>query len=263
MTFGVRSLFSVGSVTAAMPLSVCGHGGWQIITLTMVTISFSRQTSYPSNRTGRCRRARFCADLDTGPIFDRAIVIEATGGRRFPCFAPEDTLLTAATHGGKEQWSRLVWVADIAALLHAHPALDWTAVLERAREAGCLRMILLAAELARSLLGARLPDHVRGAIAQDRRVPRLVDHVWKGLLARTEAPSVYTLTRFRWDLRERVGDRWRYASRTLFAARVAHFRNVDLPDRLSFLYPVVRLAHDFLVMPAWRAMGRRASSQNL
>jgi hypothetical protein len=200
----------------------------------------------------------FCAELDTGPIFDRAIVVEARGGRRFSCFAPEDTLLTAATHGGKEQWSRLVWVADIAALVHAHPALDWTTVLERASEAGCLRMTLLAAELARSLLGARLPAHVSGAIAQDRRVARLVDHVRKGLFARTEAPSVYTLTRFRWDLRERVGDRWRYASRTLFAARVPHFRNVDLPDRLSFLYPLVRLAHDFLVMPVWRAMGRRA-----
>ena len=96
----------------------------------------------------------FCAELDTGPIFDRAVVIETAHGRRFACFAPEDTLLAAAVHGGKEQWSRLVWVADIAALLHAYPAIDWIAILARAKQAGCLRMTLLAAELASELLGA-------------------------------------------------------------------------------------------------------------
>jgi hypothetical protein len=79
----------------------------------------------------------FSAELDTGPIFDRAVVIETAQGRRFASFSPEDTLLAAATHGGKEQWSRLVWVADVAALLHAHSALDWTAVLARAKQAGC------------------------------------------------------------------------------------------------------------------------------
>jgi hypothetical protein len=200
----------------------------------------------------------FCTELNTAGIFDRAIFIETAEGRRFPCFAPEDTLLTAATHGGKEQWARLVWVADIAALLHAYPTLDWTAVLERAREAGCLRMTLLAAELARDLLDARLPDHVQSIIRQDRQVARLVERVRADLFTPTAAvPSVFTLTRFRWHLRERPSDRWRYAARTLFAARIPHFRNIDLPDRLSFLYPAVRLGHDFVMMPIWRATGRR------
>jgi hypothetical protein len=201
----------------------------------------------------------FCTEFDNARIFDRAIFIETAEGRRFPCFAPEDTLLIAATHGGKEQWSRLVWVADVAALLHAHPTLDWTAVLERAKEAGCLRMTLLAAELARNLLAAHLPDHVQSAIRQDRLVARLVERVRAGLFRPTAVPSVYTLTRFRWHLRERPSDRWRYAARTLFVARIPHFRNIDLPDRLSFLYPAVRLAHDFVMMPIWRALGRRGA----
>jgi hypothetical protein len=197
----------------------------------------------------------FCTGLDTEGIFDRATLIETAGGGRFPCFAPEDTLLTAATHGGKEQWSRLVWVADLAALLHAHPSLDWTAVLERARGAGCLRMTLLAAELARDLLDARLPDYVQSSIRQDRQVARLVQRVRANLFTLTAVSSVFTLTRFRWHLRERASDRWRYAARTLFLARIPHFRNIDLPDRLSFLYPAVRLCHDFVMMPIWRALG--------
>jgi Uncharacterised nucleotidyltransferase len=170
--------------------------------------------------------------------------------------SPEDTLLAAATHGGKEQWSRLVWAADIAALLHAYPAIDWTAVLARAKQAGCWRMTLLAAELARELLDARLPDHVCAAIAGDPVVARLVERVRASLFTATEAPSVFTLTRFRWNLRERLGDRLRYASRTLLTARVPHFRTLDLPDRLSFLYPAVRLGHDFVALPVWKALRR-------
>jgi predicted O-linked N-acetylglucosamine transferase (SPINDLY family) len=206
---------------------------------------------------------RTFAELDTGPIFDRAVVIETVQGRRFRCFSPEDTLLVAAVHGGKEQWSRLVWVADIAALLHAHPAIDWTTVLARAKQAGCLRMALLAAELASQLLDARLPDHVRAAIARDPAVARLLERVRARLFTDTETPSVFTLTRFRWNARERLGDRLRYASRTLLTARVPHFRAIDLPDRLSFLYPAVRLGHDFLALPVWKALNQRATNRRV
>jgi hypothetical protein len=193
----------------------------------------------------------FCAELDSGPIFDRAVVIETPQGRLFDCFSPEDTLLVAAMHGGKEQWTRLIWVADIAALFHAHPAIDWVTVLEQAKKIGCLRMTLVAAELARALLDARLPDHVRVAIARDRAVARLVESVRVGMSTPSGTPSVFRLSAFRWTIRERFADRLRYASRTLLTARVPHFRNLDLPDRLSFLYPAVRLGQDFLVLPVW------------
>jgi len=196
----------------------------------------------------------FCADLDTAPIFDRAVMIETPQGRRFACFSPEDTLLAAATHGGKEQWSRLAWVADIAALLRAHPTIDWHAVLDRAKRTGCLRMALLAAELARALFDADLPDHVCAAIARDGKLPELAEHVRARLSTRPGPASVFTLTMFRWNLREHFTDRLRYAWRTLLAARVPHFRNLDLPDWLSFLYPAVRLGLDFVMLPVWKAL---------
>ena len=162
----------------------------------------------------------FSAEIETDPIFDRATAVQTSQGRRFACFAPEDTLLAAALHGGKEQWPRLVGVADIAALLHAHPDLDWTATLARAREIGCLRMTLLAVELARALLGAQLPYEVRAAIAQDRAVAALAQRVRERLFAPTSTTSVFTFSRFRWKSREHLSDRFRCASRTLLAARV-------------------------------------------
>lgn len=196
----------------------------------------------------------FCVDLPTMPIFERAVVVETPKGGYFSCFSPEDTLLAAAVHGGKEQWTRLIWVADIAALLHSHREIDWMAILDRGKQLGCLRMALLAAELARRFLDASLPDHVLAAIARDAAVTRLSDVVGAGLTPHTDTPSVFRVTPFRWRMRERFADRFRYASRTLLTARVPHFRNVDLPDRLSFLYPAVRLGQDFLVLPAWRAL---------
>ncbi|HEX3347702.1 MAG TPA: nucleotidyltransferase family protein [Acetobacteraceae bacterium] len=199
----------------------------------------------------------FCTEIDTGQIFTRATSVESQGFR-FACFSPEDSLLVAAVHGGKEQWSRLIWAADIAALLHSHPDLDWTAVFMRASRTGCLRMTLLAAALSGELLGAPLPEVVCLKIAEDHAVARLVAQVRANLFSGQESPSVFTLTSFRWNLRERLADRVRYASRTLFAARVPHFRNVDLPDPLSFMYPAVRLAHDFVAIPVWRALNRKS-----
>ena len=118
-------------------------------------------------------------------------------------------------------------------------------------------MTLLAAALARELVDAHLPDHVRAAIAGDPVVARLLERVRAKLFTGTETPSVFTLTRFRWNLRERLADRLRYASRTLLTARVPHFRAIDLPDRLSFLYPAVRLGHEFVALPVWKTLPPR------
>jgi hypothetical protein len=203
-------------------------------------------------------------DLDTPPIFARASTVRsAAWPHQVPCFAPEDALLVAALHGGKEQWARLLWIADVAALLSACPAICWTSVLGRAAEAGCLRMVLLAAALARDLLQASLSDYASRAVASDPSVGRLATRVREALFAADggEAPSVFALSLFRWRMRERLADRLHYASRTLLAARVPHFRTIDLPDRLSFLYPAMRIGHDFVALPLWKAVrGRRRSS---
>ena len=58
--------------------------------------------------------------------------------------------------GCKEQWSRLIWIADVAALLR-HGVLDWRAILDRAYAVGARRMLLIGIILARDLLG-----HTRG-----------------------------------------------------------------------------------------------------
>lgn len=191
--------------------------------------------------------------FDPMTLWARAGSIEVSG-RPLPCVAPEDAMLIACLHGGKEQWSRLSWIADVAALMQAH-VLDWTAILERAGASGLRRMVLLGARLAERLLDAALPEPLPAAIIADRAVDRLVDRVQGGLFAgAAAAPSVFQFTGFRWSMRERWSDRLRYLSRTLLTARVTHFRSLDLPDGLAFLYPAVRLGHDYIALPLWKAV---------
>src|SRR5205085_7611364 len=86
-------------------------------------------------------------DIDYAGLWRRAQRIDLNG-RTMLILAPEDTVLVLALHGGKEMWCHLKWAADIAAFLHSHPALDWTAITTRARSQGCGRILLLATELA-------------------------------------------------------------------------------------------------------------------
>ncbi len=191
--------------------------------------------------------------LDPAPLWAGAGSIDVNG-RALPCVAPEDAMLIACLHGGKEQWTRLSWIADVAALMQAH-VLDWTAILERARASGLRRMVLLGARLAECLLDAALPEPLPAAIIADPAVDRLAARVRGGLFAGSvAAPSVFQFTGFRWCMRERWSDRLRYLSRTLLTARVTHFRSLDLPDGLAFLYPTVRLGHDFLALPLWKIL---------
>jgi hypothetical protein len=81
-------------------------------------------------------------------------------GRTICSLPPESLLLILCMHGAKHMWSRLSWVCDIAELLRAHPQIDWDTVLERARVAGCQRMLRLALLLAHDILGAGLPAYI-------------------------------------------------------------------------------------------------------
>jgi hypothetical protein len=198
------------------------------------------------------------AEIGTAGLFDRASSVELHG-RATAAPSREDMLLICCMHGCKEQWSRLIWLADVAALLRHE--LDWPAILARADATGTRRMLLIGIALARDLLGVSPPELAARALDGDATARRLASSVAADLFASGgETPSVYRLSRFRFHMRERRSDRLRYTIATLLTARAQHFRFVDLPQWLTFLYPVVRLGHDFVALPIWRiAHGRHSA----
>ena len=102
-------------------------------------------------------------NLDMNGLWNRACPTDVAG-RSVLSLSPEDTLLIACLHGCKDKWWRLLWVADVAAFVHRHPKLDWTALMDRAKSAGVRRMLLLGLALARDLFSSSLPVAVSSAI---------------------------------------------------------------------------------------------------
>jgi len=191
------------------------------------------------------------ATLDTAGLFARAMTVPL-GGRDIAALSIEDALLVAAVHGSKEEWSRLIWAADIAALLHRHSGLDAEAVLSRAAASGTKRMLLIGIALAVDLLHAPCSPAFLAALAADPASRHLAKQAAALLWQRRDAPSVFAFSTFRWRMRERLRDRLRYAAGTLLTARVKHLEAVNLPRSLHWLYPFVRLGHDYVALPLWR-----------
>lgn len=86
------------------------------------------------------------------------------GGASTSTLAPEDLLFFLCLHGSRHLCARLLWICDVAQLLRRNPALDWAALLERARVAGGRRMLFLGLYLANDLLAAPLPAAVAEAV---------------------------------------------------------------------------------------------------
>lgn len=76
--------------------------------------------------------------------------------QRIDTLAPEAAVIFAAVHGCRHLWSRLFWVADLAAAAQGN-TVDWEAAFALARRMGVERHLTLGLVLARDCLRAPLP----------------------------------------------------------------------------------------------------------
>jgi hypothetical protein len=156
-------------------------------------------------------------------------------------FAPEDLLIILCVHGSKDLWARLIWICDIAAIIRSNKELDWKRVLQEAESGGALRMLLLGLSLAQGLLNATLPDEVRRMIDGDNTIESLVREI-RARLFQTSSHAVGSLTEvlFHLKVHERLSDKMRYVLRYATTTNPADWDFISLPDKLFFLYRLVR-----------------------
>lgn len=93
-------------------------------------------------------------------------------GHDFRVLAAEDLLLYPTLHAAQHIWSRLIWTADIAALLHKTATIDWTALLARAAAIEARHRLAVTLRLAIDLFHAAVPESVQASLFRDARVPR-------------------------------------------------------------------------------------------
>lgn len=180
----------------------------------------------------------------------------ALEGMTFPTLSPEDEFILLCLHGGKEEWVRLKWLMDLAAFVATVPELDWQIIADRAQEGRVMRFVLLGVGLLDRFLAIRTPLSDRAAL--DRAANELaLDIAAKMQLAATlsrgvaEASDIYMLSPTRMRLRERRRDRMRFVWRSLVTPRRMHYQMIRLPASLHGGYFVVKIVHDFILLPVW------------
>jgi len=127
---------------------------------------------------------------------------------------PADLLVLLCAHGGKHSWSRLQWIADIAALVRTRSDLDWARVEALAFRTGTRRQLSVGLILARQLMSVKLPPAAE-LLLDDVVASRLADTIGRQLFMihrplRSRRDRVTDLV-LQLNLRERLRDRVRCA----------------------------------------------------
>src|SRR5437660_6009318 len=113
--------------------------------------------------------------------FPRRLPLEAFFARQIrvpldaheaPALSVEDELVLISIHGAKHFWERLMWIADVAALVSRQTDIDWQRVADSAQAVGAERILHTGLRLASDLLQARLPGKVQAMVEADRVAAR-------------------------------------------------------------------------------------------
>src|ERR1700682_489938 len=108
--------------------------------------------------------------------------------REAPALSVEDELVLICIHGAKHFWERLMWIADVAALVSRQTGVEWQRVADSAQPGEAERMLHTGLRLASDLLKACLPDKVLAMVQADAVSARLVERTLKWLPAAGSAP---------------------------------------------------------------------------
>jgi len=153
----------------------------------------------------------------------------------------ENHILYLCVHGSKHLFERLEWICDIDRILRAETEIDWQRLTADADNLGIERMLLLGLNLARLFFDLPLPREMATKIKNDPAVERLTNEVIAlHFSAAKKTVRPHASFRLLWQMREKRGDRLRFAYRALFTPKFDDFRFVKLPRQFLFLYPFVR-----------------------
>ena len=130
----------------------------------------------------------FPSPPDLDGMLPRSITI-SLNGREVPTFSLPDTLFMLCVHGAKDFWSRLIWVADIAAVVKGFSDEDWKLLFNEAKKSDAERMVRLGLWLARSIFTCELPVRMLQDVQGDRVAMQIGSQLREQLLDHRELPE--------------------------------------------------------------------------
>jgi hypothetical protein len=119
-----------------------------------------------------------------------------------PVLSVEDELVLICIHGAKHFWERLMWIADVAALVTRQSTMDWERVAESTNAVGAERMLHTGLRLAADLLHTPLPQKISAGVRADIAAVRLVEGILSWLpAAGYQNPGLFERATFRLRMR--------------------------------------------------------------
>jgi hypothetical protein len=113
-------------------------------------------------------------------IFSRGVQVEMDARKILaPCV--EDHLILICIHGAKHFWERLMWIADVAALVKRQTGLRWEQAAAAAREVGAETMLHGGSLLAAEVLQAPVPAGVLARAQANSSARGMVEQVLRWL----------------------------------------------------------------------------------
>lgn len=138
--------------------------------------------------------------LNVEALLNRKAIVRF-GEQEIPALSVEDELLLISIHGAKHFWERLLWIADVAALI-THNPIDWDRGIALAREVDAQRMLRLALLLAKNVAGAPLPAAIQIDAESDAGALRMAQQIAARLPNVDEQPmSLLSRAHFRIKMR--------------------------------------------------------------
>ena len=175
--------------------------------------------------------------LGADELLARAVLQELPGGDvRTLC--DEDHLIVVAAHSARQLFRRLEWITTIGEIM-VRPALDWSALVERATRARCRIVVAAACTLAARLLEYALPAAIGSLGVSARELEPVLRTVEESMLS----PSLRTtmaMRRTALRLFDRRRDAMRSTLLTVFAPQMADARALPLPPAVRGAYYVLR-----------------------
>jgi Uncharacterised nucleotidyltransferase len=190
--------------------------------------------------------------MDATSITASSRLVPLAGAAGLRTLGEEDLFAYLCMHGALHWWNRLKWLADINALLASVPEASVERLFRAAESRGAGRAAAQALLLCRRLLGTALPAPLLAAIGKSLTVRWLeataVNAMTAGQSEREPHEVRFGTTRGSLStfLLSR-GWRYRLAELNNHLTNQTDVLTVPLPERLWFLYPVLRLP-----LWAWR-----------
>ncbi len=173
-------------------------------------------------------------------FFARQILVRVDA-HDVPALSVEDELVLICIHGAKHLWERLMWIADVAALVSRQTGMDWERVADSVRTVGAERMLHTGLRLATDLLKLQLPGKVQAAVQADVVAARLAQQCCQWLPAAGYAPpGLFERAAFRLRMRGSLLSAPAYLLRLSFSPTEEDWNGVARGRHHQFLDAVRR-----------------------